>query len=180
MPAQSASIFYRRVADSFSFLNLGCETNFSIDPSLASDNICQSNVDNRLPVFSIKSRVRFPYKYRHRNLAGIEFSCNHFSIAQGEINIAADYEWLSWLDQLQVPLVFIGIWPIGVPDSRYLYGRPWTWEASLVFHALSRHRSCCGLTRSQIIDIYRDLLESQKVPLRSLFVVAARVRLLFH
>ena len=131
-------------------------------------------------MFSIKSRVRFPYKYRHRNLAGIEFSCNHFSIAQGEINIAADYEWLSWLDQLQVPLVFIGIWPIGVPDSRYLYGRPWTWEASLVFHALSRHRSCCGLTRSQIIDIYRDLLESQKVPLRSLFVGGAKSRLLFH
>jgi hypothetical protein len=153
---------------------------FTIDPSLANDNICQSNVDNRLLVFLIKSRVSFPYKYRHPNLGDIEFSCDHFSIAQGELNIPAGYQWLSCLEQLQVPLVFVGIWPIGVPDPRYKYGRPWTWEASLVFHALSRHRSCCGLTRSQIIDIYRDLLEAKKVPLRSVFVGCAKVRMLFH
>ena len=130
----------------------------TIDPSLASDNVCQSNADNRLLVFSIKSRVPFPYKYRHRNLADIEFSCGHFSIAQGELNIPAGYEWLSWLEQLQVPLVFVGIWPIGLPDPRYKYCRPWAWEASPVFHALSHYRSCFGLTRSRIIDIYRDLL----------------------
>ena len=150
------------------------------DYSLATDIICQSNFDNRLLVFSIKSRVSFPYKYRHRNLADIEFSCDHFSMAQGELNIPAGYEWLSWLEQLQVPLVFVGIWPIGVPDPRYKYGRPWTWEASLVFHALSHYRSCFGLTRSQIIDIYRDLLEAKKVPLRSVFVGCAKVRMLFH
>ena len=101
-------------------------------------------------------------------------------MAQGELNIPAGYEWLSWLEQLQVPLVFVGIWPIGVPDPRYKYGRPWTWEASLIFHALSHYRSCFGLTRSQIIDIYRVQLRSRKVPLCSVFVGCAKVRMLFH
>jgi len=131
-------------------------------------------------VFLTKSRVRSPFRYRHPNLADVDFSCDRLHIAEGELNIPADYEWLSWLEQLQVPLVFVGIWPIGVPDARYQYGRPWTWEASLVLHALSRHRGRCGLSRSQIIDIYRDLLELKKVPLRSLFIVAARIRLLFY
>ena len=133
-----------------------------------------------VPVFMSKSRVRSPFRYRHPNFVDIDFTCDHFCITQGELRIPADYEWLSWLERLQVPLVFVGIWPIGVPDARYQYGRPWTWEASLVLHALSRHRGRCGLTRSQIKDIYRDLLNSKKVPLRSLFIVAARVRLLFY
>ena len=131
-------------------------------------------------VFMSKSRVRSPFRYRQTNFVDIDFTCDYFCITQGELRIPAVYEWLSWLERLQVPLVFVGIWPIGVPDARYQYGRPWTWEASLVLHALSRHRGRCGLRRSQIIDIYRDSLESKKMPLRSLFIVAAMVRLLFY
>lgn len=76
--------------------------------------------------------------------------------------------------------MFFAIWPIGVPDPSYQYGRLWTWKASLVLHALSRHRGGLGLSRSQVIDVYRDLLEVTKVLLRGLFVACAKVRLLFH
>ena len=62
-----------------------------------------------------KSRVRSPLRYRHPNFVDIDFTCDYFCITQGELRIPAGYEWLSWLERLQVPLVFVGIWPIGVP-----------------------------------------------------------------
>ena len=79
---------------------------------------------------------------------------------------------------LQGPLVFIGVWPIGVRDSRFSYGRPWVWEACLVSDALLRHCKEIPIERSQIIDIFRDSLESKRVPLRSLLVMLMKVRLL--
>ena len=127
-----------------------------------------------------KSCVKAPYRCRHRSFDSINWSCGDLRIEDGQLTVASEYEWLSWLEQVQVPLVFFGIWPIGVPDPSYQYGRPWTWEASLVLHALSRHRGGLGLSRSQVIDVYRDLLNSKKVPLRGLFIACAKVRLLFH
>jgi hypothetical protein len=47
-----------------------------------------------------------------------------------------------------------------------------------VVDVLLRHRQEIPLTRSQIIDIFRDSLEQKKVPLRRLLVAIMKVRLL--
>ena len=62
---------------------MGCETNFSDDPSLANDNVCQQMLTWVVCVL-IKSRVRSPFKYRHPIFVDIDFTCDHFCITQGE------------------------------------------------------------------------------------------------
>jgi hypothetical protein len=115
---------------------------------------------------------------KHRHFTGVNYQSEIAQIANGQMNVFAGYEWNSWLEALQTPLVFLGIWPIGVRDARFSYGRPWVWEAALVMDVLRRHHQEIPLTRSQIIDIFRDSLEQKKVPLRRLLVVIMKVRLL--
>ena len=76
------------------------------------------------------------------------------------------------------PHGFVGLWPIGVRDSRFSYGRPWVWEADLLLDVLLRHCKEIPIERSQIIDIFRGSLEAKKVPLRSVIVMLIKVRLL--
>jgi hypothetical protein len=115
---------------------------------------------------------------KHRHFTGLNYQSEIAQIANGQMNVSAGYEWNSWLEALQTPLVFLGIWPIGVRDERFSYGRPWVWEAGRVMDVLRRHHQEIPLTRSQIIDIFRDSLEQKKVPLRRLLVVIMKVRLL--
>ena len=99
-------------------------------------------------------------------------------IADGQLTMFAGYEWRCWLGILQGPMVFVGLWPIGVRDSRFSYGRPWVWETDLLLDVLLRHCKEIPIERSQIIDIFRDSLEAKKVPLRSVIVMLIKVRLL--
>ena len=124
------------------------------------------------------SRLDSQFQMKHRHFTGVNYQSEIAQIANGQMNVFAGYEWNSWLEALQTPLVFLGIWPIGVRDARFSYGRPWVWEAALVMDVLRRHHQEIPLTRSQIIDIFRDSLEQKKVPLRRLLVVIMKVRLL--
>ena len=124
------------------------------------------------------SRLDSQFQMKHRHFTGLNYQSEIAQIANGQMNVFAGYEWNSWLEALQTPLVFLGIWPIGVRDARFSYGRPWVWEAALVMDVLRRHHQEIPLTRSQIIDIFRDSLEQKKVPLRRLLVVIMKVRLL--
>lgn len=124
------------------------------------------------------SRLDSQFQMKHRHFTGLNYQSEIVQIANGQMNVSASYEWKSWLEALQTPLVFLGIWPIGVRDARFAYGRPWVWEAGLVVDVLLRHRQEIPLTCSQIIDIFRDSLEQKKVPLRRLLVAIMKVRLL--
>ena len=124
------------------------------------------------------SRLDSQFQMKHRHFTGLNYQSEIAQIANGQMNVFAGYEWNSWLEALQTPLVFLGIWPIGVRDAQVSYGRPWVWEAALVMDVLRRHHQEIPLTRSQIIDIFRDSLEQKKVPLRRLLVVIMKVRLL--
>ena len=124
------------------------------------------------------SRLDSQFQMKHRHFTGLNYQSEIAQIANGQMNVFAGYEWNSWLEALQTPLVFLGIWPIGVRDAQFSYGRPWVWEAALVMDVLRRHHQEIPLTRSQIIDIFRDSLEQKKVPLRRLLVVIMKVRLL--
>ncbi|MEE6248010.1 MAG: hypothetical protein VX375_07970, partial [Pseudomonadota bacterium] len=106
------------------------------------------------------------------------YQANDMQNADGQLTVFAGYEWRCWLGMLQGPMVFVGLWPIGVRDSRFSYGRPWVWEADLLLDVLLRHCKEIPIERSQIIDIFRDSLEAKKVPLRSVVVMLIKVRLL--
>ena len=124
------------------------------------------------------SRLDATFQYRHHGLKERNYQANDMQIAHGQLTVFAGYEWRCWLGILQGPMVFVGLWPIGVRDSRFSYGRPWVWEADLLLDVLLRHCKEIPIERSQIIDIFRDSLESKKVPLRSVIVMLVKVRLL--
>ncbi|MBK88137.1 MAG: hypothetical protein CMQ44_04705 [Gammaproteobacteria bacterium] len=153
---------------------------FSIDHSLASDTVRHLIVDRPLCMFGEKGRVANEFCYRHRHFDGITYSLDEIHIANGQITVGSGYEWRSWLNVFQGPLVFLGVWPVGLPHPQYKYGRPWTLDASMVLSVLLRHDVDGALSNSQIVDIYRDLLNITRVPLRGFFIAGARVRLLFH
>ena len=50
----------------------------------------------------------------------------------------------------------------------------------MVLSVLLRHDVDGALSNSQIVDIYRDLLDPKRVPLRGFFIAGARVRLPLH
>lgn len=123
------------------------------------------------------SRLDTPYQTNHRHFQGINFQHDDVQIIQGELTIAAGYEWGSVLQLLHRPMVFLGVWPTGIYDPNYTYGRPWIWDACLVSSVLLRHHHEIPMTRSQIVDIFRDLLGAMKVPLRRLLVLIKKVHL---
>lgn len=125
-----------------------------------------------------RSRLDATFQTRHHHLQELNYQGDDIQIADGQLTVAPGYEWFCLFELLQGPLVFIGVWPIGVRDSRFSYGRPWVWEACLVTDALLRHCKEIPIERSQIIDIFRDSLESKRVPLRGLLVMLMKVRLL--
>ena len=129
-------------------------------------------------MFPRPSRLDATFQYRHHEFKERNYQASDMQIADGQLTVFAGYEWRCWLGILQGPMVFVGLWPIGVRDSRFSYGRPWVWEADLLLDALLRHRKEIPIERSQIIDIFRDSLESKKVPLRSVIVMLVKVRLL--
>lgn len=124
------------------------------------------------------SRLDSQFQMKHRHFVGLNYHSEIVQVVNGQMSVFTGYEWNSWLEALQTPLVFLGIWPIGVRDARFAYGRPWVWEAGLVVDVLLRHRQEIPLKRSQIIDIFRDSLDQKKVPLRRLVVAIMKVRLL--
>lgn len=124
------------------------------------------------------SRLDATFQYRHHEFKERNYQASDMQIADGQLTVFAGYEWRCWLGILQGPMVFVGLWPIGVRDSRFSYGRPWVWEADLLLDVLLRHCKEIPIERSQIIDIFRDSLESKKVPLRSVIVMLVKVRLL--
>ena len=124
------------------------------------------------------SRLDATFQYRHHEFKERNYQASDMQIADGQLTVFAGYEWRCWLGILQGPMVFVGLWPIGVRDSRFSYGRPWVWGADLLLDVLLRHCKEIPIERSQIIDIFRDSLESKKVPLRSVIVMLVKVRLL--
>ena len=124
------------------------------------------------------SRLDATFQYRHHGLKERNYQVNDMQNADGQLTVFAGYEWRCRLGILQGPMVFVGLWPIGVRDSLFPYGRPWVWEADLLLDVLLRHCKEIPIERSQIIDIFRALLDSKKVPLRSVIVMLVKVRLL--
>ena len=92
------------------------------------------------------SRLDSQFQMKHRHFTGLNYQSEIAQIANGQMNVFAGYEWNSWLEALQTPLVFLGIWPIGVRDAQFSYGRPWVWEAALVMDVLRRHHQEIPLT----------------------------------
>lgn len=125
-----------------------------------------------------RSRLGSSYRTKHRHFQSLNFQYDDIQIIQGELTIAAGYEWFSPLQLLHRPMVFLGLWPTGIYDPNYTYGRPWIWDACLVSNVLRRYHHEIPITRSQIVDIFRDLLESKKVPFRRLLVLIKKAQLM--
>ena len=60
------------------------------------------------------SRLDATFQYRHHGLKERNYQANDMQIADGQLTVFAGYEWRCWLGILQGPMVFVGLWPIGV------------------------------------------------------------------
>ncbi len=108
------------------------------------------------------------YQYKHPLFEGVTFANDWVSISDGQLTIQSGYAW----DGCSPKRYLFGLFTIGTPDGTLRFGKPWTWEASLVHDVLTQFRQEIPLSKQQVTQIFNDQLAESKWPLRRLYVWA--------
>ena len=111
---------------------------------------------------------------KHECLLGAEFEDEQISVADGLLTVTPGFQWRSFSMGFHAPLVFFGLVHMGVPDKEFVYGQPWTVEASLLRAVLLQYSRTLGVDRARIDAIYAQGLVDAKVPLSGLWSALAR------
>ena len=111
---------------------------------------------------------------KHECLLGAEFADEQISVADGLLTVKPGFQWRSFSMGFHAPLVFFGVVNMGVLDKEFVYGQPWTVEASLLRAVLLQYSRTLGVDRARIDAIYAQGLVDAKVPLSGLWGALAR------
>ena len=109
-----------------------------------------------------------PYSYHHPEFEGVAFSNDWVTVQDGQVTITTGYSW----DGCSPKRYVLGLVTLGTPDGALRFGKPWTWEASLVHDVLCQFRKDIPLSKQQVTKIFNDQLAESKWPLRRLYVWA--------
>jgi hypothetical protein len=76
---------------------------------------------------------------------------------------------------LHAPMAFFGLFRMGLIDSHFVYGQPWTTEYSRGRAVLLEYRKQLSMNPVQIYEIYEQGLVEAKVPLKSFWLPLVRL-----
>ena len=107
-----------------------------------------------------------PYTFSHPLLNGIEFKNDWVVIRDGEMTISARYAWDGCTPRYHIA----GLVSLGVPNGVLRLGKPWTYFGSLIHDVLCQFRRLIKISKQAVVQIFSDVLERDKFPLRPLYV----------
>lgn len=109
-----------------------------------------------------------PYTIAHPLLKDIEFSNEWVVISRGQMKISRNYAWDGCTPRYHV----FGLVSFGTPNGILRHGKPWTYWASLAHDVLCQFRDLIKISKCSVLQVFNDVLERDKWPLRRLYVRA--------
>ena len=108
------------------------------------------------------------YGYSSPHLDGIDFENEWTTIREGTIAIKAGYAW----DGCSPCVSVLGLFYLGTPDGAEHLGIRATYHASLVHDVLCQWSADIPVSKTDTVNIFRDLLLEVKFPLAGLYAAA--------
>ena len=108
------------------------------------------------------------YCYAHALLENVTFTNAWCQIKDGVLTVNTGYAW----DGCSHKINILGLMTIGTPDGSLYHGKPWTYDASLVHDVLCQFRRDIPLSKTQVTQLFDEMLKEVGWPLRKPYVWA--------